>query len=565
MRLPSIIATIGLYVRTMRYLRADQLAHAAYRRVVPRSRVRRLRSDAIVGVRERTPLLPTSRGNRAFGGAESVDALRTDPRDRSYVDWSCPDRTRLWRYHVHYFDFLSDESRSIAWKTDAITNWIDANPPGTPDAWDAYPISLRIVNLVKFFDAVPTAIAQRALRSCYDQARWLERNLERRVLANHYLKNAKALLFAGYFFSGPDAERWRRMGCALFRAQTREQFLADGGHYERSPTYHALGLEDLLDVVNLLRPMSDSVAAGVRDVIIPVARRGLDFFDAIVMPGDHIPLFNDAAIGIGLVPAELFAYADAIIGYRRAARDDELGIASFDASGYYVVRAGDERLIVDCGELGPSYQPGHAHADLLSYELALAGRPVVVDTGVFDYEAGTTRSYARSTRAHNTVTIDGRDQSEMWGVFRIGRRAHPVAPRIALDATDRAFFRGAHDGYANGDRPVMHVRTIRYDAGVWSFEDVLEGTGRRRVESAIHLAADLRARVDGRTVVIVEAGRDLARVIIRSDVTIEIENRPSYPTFGVARDAHAIVVSTTASLPLTLRYAIESCVRGPRP
>ena len=81
---------------------------------------------------------------------------------------------------------------------------------------------------------------------------WLEKNDERHILANHYFENLKALLFAGCFFIGKDADRWRERALVEIPKQLREQTLQDGGHYERSPQYHALMLENYLDII--IRP-----------------------------------------------------------------------------------------------------------------------------------------------------------------------------------------------------------------------------------------------------------------------------------------------------------------------
>ncbi len=101
----------------------------------------------------------------------------------------------------------------------------------------------------------------------------------------------------------------------------------------------------------------------------------------------------------------------------------------------------NDMMVIDCGAIGPDYQPGHAHCDTLSYELAIDGRRVIVDSGVHDYEPTQHRAYARSTPAHNTVVIDGQEQSEMWGVFRVARRARPLPAYVRQETDGRLFLR----------------------------------------------------------------------------------------------------------------------------
>lgn len=151
------------------------------------------------------------------------------------------------------------------------------------------------------------------------------------------------------------------------------------------------------------------------------------------------------------------------------------------------MRSGDDFLIADFGRVCPDYLPAHAHADMFSFELTIGGAPVIVDSGVFEYAEGEWRTWFRSTAAHNTVEIDGRDQSEMWGSFRVGRRARPTQVLWTDDAAFTAIS-GEHDGYA----PVIHHRTIvaLRDARIWIVVDRIFGPAERVARSFIHLHPD---------------------------------------------------------------------------
>jgi len=94
------------------------------------------------------------------------------------------------------------------------------------------------------------------------QARWLARRLETHLLGNHLFVNAKALVFAGLFFAGDEAATWRRTGQEILLRELPEQILPDGGQFERSPMYHALALEDVLDLLDAIA----TFAAGDADV-----------------------------------------------------------------------------------------------------------------------------------------------------------------------------------------------------------------------------------------------------------------------------------------------------------
>lgn len=472
-------------------------------------------------------------------------------------DWRAVDKPKLWRYNLHYFDYLLWPAVAQRRKAALIDSWITENPPGSPDAWEPYPVSLRIVNWVKFLLAgsVSRDVPAGWLESLALQAAWLERNLEREILANHYLKNAKAMVFAGLFFRGRDADRWLKLGGRILREQISEQFLPDGGHYELSPMYHALCLEDLLDVWNLAQCCDRGLDRKLRTDIEGAARRALDFLAAILMPNGKIPLFNDAAFGIAPAPAALFEYAWRLFGYQPPA-DPPRALVD---SGYYLLGEGPDRMIIDCGSVSPAYQPGHTHCDMLSYELALDGRSIVVDTGVYDYEPSAERALSRSTRAHNTVSVDGAEQSEIWGVFRVARRARPCLAGLAPRTGPGAKFVGELEGFPSVAGRIRHRREVVYEPpAVWRIQDRISGSGRHDVDSWVHLHPDLSAEITGGRVVVADRGGTLVAMIEpQPGVAVCVEAGQYFPCFGTKLSNQVIRFSVSGPLPITLGYAIR--------
>ena len=162
-------------------------------------------------------------------------------------------------------------------------------------------------------------------------------------------------------------------------------------------------------------------------------------------------------------------------------------------SGYYGARTSDGHYVVcDAGPIGPDYQPGHGHADLLSFELSLRGARVVVDSGVSTYEAGAMRDYCRSTRAHNTVEIEGQNQVEVWAAFRVGRRC---APRDVdwQELPDGFLLSARHDGYRRLPGRPTHARTFRWHAGGrLEISDRVESRRPVRSVARVHFHPDCR-------------------------------------------------------------------------
>ena len=146
-------------------------------------------------------------------------------------------KSKLWRYNLHYFDYLHWPVYPAAMKAQLIDSWIAANPATAGDGWEPYPVSLRVVNWIKAWLSVSwaQALPQHWLDSLATQLAWLEQRLEYHLLANHLLKNGKALFFGGVFFTGPEADRWRGCGLQILLREADEQILPDGGHIRAQP------------------------------------------------------------------------------------------------------------------------------------------------------------------------------------------------------------------------------------------------------------------------------------------------------------------------------------------
>ncbi|MCP9449716.1 MAG: heparinase II/III family protein [Nitrospira sp.] len=552
-----------LFARTVSYLRPNQVFAQVLKRVRPSSRVppaRSVRTRSGVNIGPSPSLCPPVSGDFSF-----CFLNRTLTFPSSSVDWASPKLPKLWRYNLHYFDYLADPARPDEAKCRLIADWIAKNPIGVGDGWEPYPVSLRIVNWVKFFLRREKPPETAWLDSLWTQAAWLERNLEYHLLANHLFKNAVALVFAGVYFEGPDADRWLRRGWALLRQELAEQFLPDGGHYERSPMYHSICLSDCLDVVNLIERSAAPVAQEDVARLQDTTRAALGYLHDLCLPDGNITLFNDAAFGIAPSPKQIFQYADALLGYEPPRGDKEVEIRSLPASGYYVIRNGGDRMVIDCGSIGPDYQPGHAHCDTLSYELAIDGRRMVVDSGVYDYESSPERAYARSTRAHNTVMVDGVEQSEVWGVFRVARRARPIRASLRRGEDGRVTFDGAHDGYRRLPGRPIHSRTITYDErGEWVIEDRLDGRGEHRLESYVHLHPDFQVVRDERRLTIVTTdGRRSAVVEPLTPCDVRIDRGWYFPEFGMKYEHAVIVFARSHEAPFEVGYRIRKAPMGP--
>jgi len=555
------------YLRTVAYLRPIQLIFLIHKRLHLNSR--KVPHIPQVSLRSGVGFNPGIEGvHRSYDNESFIFLNKIKSLSNGIPDWACQDMPKLWRYNLHYFEYLHDSQRSLENKCLLVTDWIRHNPPGTEDAWEPYTVSLRIVNWIKFFLLSKEAnqevgnekLPRREwIESLYQQALWLEQNIEYHILANHYLKNGVALFFAAVCFEGGDADRWLKKGLGIVRNELKEQFLADGGHFERSSMYHSICVVDYLDVLNLAKNLPAAISCEIEGEFTGKVTTALDFLSGICLPDGAIPLFNDSAFGIAPTPHQIFEYAERVIGYKDPSPSNRLVVSTFQSSGYYVCRKAGDMIIVDCGPIGPDYQPGHAHCDTLSYELAIDGRRVVVDSGVFDYEPSQERRYARSTRAHNTVMVDGEEQSEIWGVFRVARRAKPVQGHIHKMGYESVLFEGAHDGYGRLKGKLIHRRRISYEGqGSWLITDVLEGNGTHRMESFVHIHPDFTIVPSGEGVVGIERdGEAIAVIETLSTCCMEIEQGCYFPEFGLSQKNPVLAFSCSGEVPLQLSYQIQ--------
>jgi uncharacterized heparinase superfamily protein len=390
--------------------------------------------------------------------------------------WNDPRQAKLWLYHLHYFDDLNAEGgeQRRKWHLDLIRRWVAENPPGEGNGWEPYPISLRAGNWIKWAlsgNELPAA----AVDSLAAQIRLLARRPEYHLLGNHLWANAKALVFAGLFFSGEEeAEGWLRQGLNIVERELGEQVLEDGGHFERSPMYHALFLEDLLDLVNLYRAYGRQTEEEW-PWFIGLMRTWLE---VLSHPDGGIVLFNDAAFGVAPDRRALEAYAQRLgLGERTHA---QTALTRFPETGYIRCEKGRAVLFADCASIGADYIPGHAHADTLTFELSLFGQRIIVDSGTSTYEKNAERQRQRGTAAHNTVCLDGADSSAVWGGFRAGRRARPVDLKTAETDGELVVSCG-HDGYRRLPGRPLHRREWRLAANGLTIRDRIEGGFREAV------------------------------------------------------------------------------------
>lgn len=436
-----------------------------------------------------------------------VDALARNEffliNERHKVDlslWNVPEASHLWNFNLHYFEFCVPLAARYAaggnredldqFKRLVLT-WIASCEYPLGDAWHPYTISLRLVNWLICIDLFGDALAEDSIfmdavyESMYHQYRHLLANQERHLLANHYFENLKTIIICSLMFGEDDVLLAVEQD---YLKQLDEQILPDGVHYERSMMYHKLILEGLLRVEFAYR----STGKSTPDKVVSKAKQMLDAMASIERGMGKTPFFNDAADGIAKECEQLIHACRNIYGY-----EPDYTKAAFPDSGFYKLYDGDASLVFFAGEPGPSYMLGHAHCDLLSFELSLGGKPAIVNSGTYAYQSEL-RPYFRSTAGHNTATVDGEEQMECWAEHRVARGVSDVRVEDINVHRIVASFRNC--------RGSLHRRSIEMRDGSLTVEDSTDRSDAKVVQrfhllnqNVVSLCADGNCAVEACT------------------------------------------------------------------
>ena len=353
------------------------------------------------------------------------------------IDWNFSDYGKLWTYNLTYFEYLK-EKEDISLIYDFIQNISSVQ-----DGLEPFPISLRGINWIKFL--VKYKIKDKKIDdNLYSQYYILLDNLEYHLLGNHLLENGFSLLFGAYYFQD---EILYIKAKEILKKELKEQILNDGAHFELSPMYHQIMLFRLLDCINLVKYNQWLANDGwLKEFLEEKANKMLGWLKNISYENGDTPLFNDSANFIAPSSNALFSYADNL----------KLNIQNsiLSQSGYRKIKKENYECIVDIGEIGASYIPGHAHADTFNFELYIKNKPFIVDTGLSTYNIGKQRNSERSTKAHNTVEINEISSSEIWGGFRVANRANIIE---LVEKED--YIKTTHDGYRY-KFGILHTRNL---------------------------------------------------------------------------------------------------------
>ncbi|UTW42484.1 alginate lyase family protein [bacterium SCSIO 12844] len=469
---------LSLYYHTIKYLKFKQIIFRLWYRLIKPSVSEKVDYLKINTYREATDSLFLYKRHRYFNNRQACFLNHCVDISSSAI-WNDKNQAKLWLYNLHYFDSLNAQNlhhRALSYQL--LERWQKENPISKRgNGWEPYPISLRIVNIIKYV-LLGGSVSEKIKYSLYVQARYLNKICEYHILGNHLFENFKALCFAGLFFESKEASLWLKKGSNGLKKEIKEQVLADGGHFELSAMYHSIILEGLLD----LKAIFDLYGRSDLFLWSNQINQMLSWLDLMRRNDDSISYFNDAADQIAQAPRSLFDYAKRL-GFEYQS-SPKTGLTILDATGYTVYNFSRIKAILDTADIGASYLPGHAHADNLSFELIIDGFPVFVNLGTSCYGDSQRRYFERSTKAHNTLVMADHNSSEIWGSFRVARRATTqIIERNSQGGV--CHITAMHNGYQRLENKAIHRRQWQFRSGELLITDQLETS--QKAQLLLHL------------------------------------------------------------------------------
>ena len=377
--------------------------------------------------------------------------LNLDEEFIDAIDWCYSKHGMLWVFNLNYFEYLNQSNIKTEEASKIINDYIDKfrlNYIGK----HPYTISLRVINFIKFITK-HNIIDSKITNHLYENVLRLNNKIEYHLLGNHVLENAFALWFAGHYFEN---EKIQKKSITLLRKELSRQILTDGAHFELSPMYHCILLGRLLECISLSKSNPQNWQQKSVDFLISKASIMLGWLNQILGEDFKIPLVNDSAYKIAPSPKALFDLASKL--------NIKLRESKLIDSGYRNIKLKKYSFLIDVANVKASYQPGHTHADTFNTLLSHNGKPILVEGGTSTYNNNVRRAWERSTEAHNTVTINNKNSSEVWSSFRLGRRAK-IINLIEKDY----YFKSTHDGYKH--LGALHTRIWKWNENQLNIED----------------------------------------------------------------------------------------------
>lgn len=413
-----------------------------------------------------------------------------------------------------------------------IVTWIEANPYMKGVNWtSALELSVRIISwswVWIFLGELDKEFKEVWLECIHKHCACINQNFSQHSSANnHLIGEAAGLFIASVVWSfGKESELWKRKSFRVLVAEVEKQNYEDGVNKEQAYSYQQFVLDFFIQAGLLGEKNGIQFPKSYWQRI----EKMLEFIASIMDKEGNIPNVGDSDDGYAVILSEdrnfspyksllstgavFFNRGDfksksenfdekslwllGIKGWEQfnlLAKKRYLPIKSFEKGGYFVLGANEDteneiKVIFDCGPLGYLSIAAHGHADTLSFILTVAGREFIIDPGTYIYQTPKEwRDYFKGTAAHNTLRIDGVDQSVSGGNFMWIRKAQARVLRWeSNDAHD--LVDGEHYGYLRLKDPLVHKREIFFDKkkNLFKIVDKIKAKKMHLIEQFFHFS-----------------------------------------------------------------------------
>ena len=448
-----------------------------------------------------------------------------------------------------------------------LDSWLLQNPYGLGMNWRSnLELGVRLINWVWAIDlirdskAIRDELYLRLMNSVVRHIWEIDRKYVRGSSVNNHLIGEAAGVFVttSYFRNLKNAAKWRDKSREILIREILNQTYSDGGTKEQAIGYHIFVLQFFVIAGVIARASGQDFPESYWLRL----EKMFDFAAKLSEGGDNLPMFGDCDDGyvldIGNNPRGIKQWL--AVGTALFNRDDfntsneqaepvqwlpglsksnhslapanrKCTSTAFKQTGYYLLQHGkcnsSDRISVvfDCGPLGMGALAGHGHADALSFTLRAFGKDILVDSGTYDYFSYPQwREYFRSTRAHNTLVVDDRNQSEMLGLFLWGRKAS--AQCLSWEPSDSGGkVIGEHNGYLSLKDAVVHRRTLELDGlkSVLTIKDEILARKEHKIGIYFHLAEHCTVKPADGNHFIVDAGLGKVDILLDSAFNFELQ------------------------------------------
>ncbi|WP_219048360.1 heparinase II/III domain-containing protein [Prochlorococcus marinus] len=384
-------------------------------------------------------------------------------------DWNNKS-SRLWQFNLHYFDWSRSwleeillekkQIKYLKYLPHLIDNWIDFNPISKGDGWHSYTLSLRIRNWILLFRFFPELATKKRLNSLWIQTCWLYSHPEKCHGGNHWLENIISLIISSLQFNSIKSEEIYEYAIISLKEELDSQILKDGGHQERSASYHILLLDRLTELAIIIEYFKQERPFWLIEKIHLM----VEWIEIASLEKGRMPRFNDSPNNLYESNTDILNFAKSFLNKERKiltpvrdnlidlifsneiknnsnryiSIDNKLGIRELKDTGWYFLRPGSSwELVFKNGTPCPKHQAAHVHSDQLTFDLFFKGAPVFAEVGTSGYENISERLYERSGEAHNLIQfaiksdfnkkkINWIESVEVWKSFRAARKSQSL-------------------------------------------------------------------------------------------------------------------------------------------